>query len=279
MGALLGGTLRPMLRSSLAVLVIATTWVVPSGAAAPKAPASAAPAVAKLPKVTMMPLTLADGLEPKAGALLTDTIVAHMRRLPGLEVVSLDDVRAVLSHEQQKQLLGCREGECLAELGGALGCDELVTGSVGRLGRSWILHLRRVEVTKASVAKQVDRRVKDGTVDDLLDVLPSLVGELFDRAPPEDRTEVSASQLAKPLGPGETNCDEACAHVLACKGRYQDADLAALTGEEECLETCAAGIALGQEPTPWTRGKRALGWVCATAATSCLELDKRCDVY
>lgn len=248
------------------------------GAAAPKSPAKA-PSAPALPKVTMTPLTLADGLEPKEGVLLADIVIAHMRRLNGLQVVSLDDVRAVLSHEQQKQLLGCSEGECVTELGGALGCDELVTGSVGRLGRSWILHLRRLEVKKAAVVKQVDRRVKDGTVDDLLDVMPGMVGELFDRAAPEEQTEVSAAQLARPLVSGEVNCDDACAHVLACKGKYQDSDLAALTGEEECLETCAAGVGLGQEPTPWTKGKKALGWVCATTATSCLELDKRCDVY
>jgi hypothetical protein len=74
-----------------------------------------------------------DGVEPRVGRFVTDAFVAELRKLEGVSVVAMDEVRAMLTHEAQKELVGCHEGaSCLSEIGDALGVDELVVGSLAR---------------------------------------------------------------------------------------------------------------------------------------------------
>ncbi len=122
------------------------------------------------------------GVDAKTATALSDSVAAALRRVPGISVITPADLATLLSHEQHRQLLGCTSDACMAEVGGALGVDEIVTGSVGRLGQSWLIHLRRLDVRKARAVQEADRRLRGGTVDDVLDVLPAMAAELFGSA-------------------------------------------------------------------------------------------------
>jgi hypothetical protein len=117
-----------------------------------------------------------------------------------------------MSLERQKEMLGCKSDSCMAELGGALGCDRLVAGDLARLGESWLISLKLVETGKARVSAQADRRLRGGTIDDVLDQLPAMVGELFPgggavapttprAAPPPAATTTPARPPATPALP------------------------------------------------------------------------------
>jgi hypothetical protein len=51
-------------------------------------------------------------------------------------VITSEAIRDMLAFEKQRQMLGCTEAGCIAELGGALGVDYLVSGKVSRLAAS-----------------------------------------------------------------------------------------------------------------------------------------------
>ncbi len=51
-----------------------------------------------------------------------------------LAIITASDVASLLGVERQKQLLGCGDESCVAELANALGVDGLITGSLGRFG-------------------------------------------------------------------------------------------------------------------------------------------------
>lgn len=72
--------------------------------------------------------------------------------LAGLEVLSSNQVAAVIGLERQKQLLGCNETNCVAELAGALGVDGLVLGNIARFGEKLQLDVR---VAAASDARNL----------------------------------------------------------------------------------------------------------------------------
>lgn len=65
--------------------------------------------------------------------------LARALRSRGLQVVTADDMAAVLGAERQRQLLGCDDSgaSCLLELGNALGCDGLVRVSLAKLSGAW----------------------------------------------------------------------------------------------------------------------------------------------
>lgn len=135
-------------------------------------------------EVAVMPLSATEGIEKKTADALTEAVVAELRSLPGVSVVSQADIQAMLALEKQRDLLGCSEIACAADIGGALGVDFLVLGSVSLLGESRMLHLKLVDIKRASVAAQSDRRLRGASVDDLLDALPTVVSEMAIKALP-----------------------------------------------------------------------------------------------
>jgi hypothetical protein len=165
---------------AFAVLVVAS--VSTSGAAARK--------------VVLRPIAAGAGLPEGTGAVLTEAFGAELRKVPGLQVVTPAEIAAVLSNEQQRQALGCEADACLVELGGALGAAELVAGSVARLGESWLVSLKLLDVSKGTATAQVSRRLRGGTIDDVLDALPVVSGELFGVGVKSDPLAVNVAPAA-----------------------------------------------------------------------------------
>jgi hypothetical protein len=72
------------------------------------------------------------------------------------QIVTSDAIRNMLAFEKQRQMLGCADSGCMAEIGGALGVDWLVSGSITRLAaaggvpETYSLELTLTNVRKAS---------------------------------------------------------------------------------------------------------------------------------
>lgn len=97
----------------------------------------------------------AAGVAPDVSKNLTQILGVELRRLPGTSVISRDDIQALLQMQEQKEQLGCDDMSCLAEVGGALGVEKLVVGSVGKLAGSYIVSLRLITVNAARVDNRV----------------------------------------------------------------------------------------------------------------------------
>src|SRR5512135_1092998 len=136
------------------------------------------------PRLAVLQVVNGEGVPSSTAAAITEAVVAEVRKQSKAEVITQREIASILSLEKQKAMLGCETDACMAELGGALGTDRLVAGDMAKLGESFLLHLRVVDVKKVRVAAQADRRLRGGTIDDVLDVLPAMVRELFPGTPP-----------------------------------------------------------------------------------------------
>jgi hypothetical protein len=242
----------------------------------------AATAVEAAPRrIALRPIPPSDGLKPSDVALLNDAVAAELRRQPNTQIITQTEIAALLSYEQQKQYLGCSEDACAADLGGALGCEELIIGSIGVIGRSWMVNLRRLNIVKVVTTGQADRRLKNASIDDVLDTLPILVRELFPESAPAPAPAAAQAPASPALG---TAGPKAAAMPLSWAevGRTSDAAAPAAQGPLKVLprpgSTSAAPVtAVAME----TGGRRklwsALGLTAAAAvATGVLgvEYDK-----
>jgi hypothetical protein len=158
------------------------------------------------PKLAVLAVTAGEGVPASTAAAITEAVVAEVRKQSKAEVITQREITSILSLENQKAMLGCQTDACMAELGGALGTDRLVAGDLAKLGESFLLHLRVVDTRKVRVAAQADRRLRGGTIDDVLDVLPAMVGELFPPAqaviPPPVAPPGGGAALAVLVAPG-----------------------------------------------------------------------------
>ena len=135
---------------------MSTAWLLSLAViAATEAPSSAAPSSAEAPSPTTTRVVALPLVDDGAGAELTNTasslVAVSLSRIPGLSVLSGDDVRAAADLDAQKQMLGCAETSCLAEIAAALGADRMVHGRVGRLGTTVVVTLSMFDA-KASNA-------------------------------------------------------------------------------------------------------------------------------
>jgi TolB-like protein len=127
----------------------------------------AAQAAAKRPRVVVLSIKPIDAETAKPAQVLTEIILTDLSKLNRLDILGETEISSLLGFERQKQLMGCTEGSCLAEIGGALGCDLLVMGTLGRVGKQLRLDLKLADARKNAIL------VRDGALvsptDDLVD--------------------------------------------------------------------------------------------------------------
>jgi hypothetical protein len=115
------------------------------------------------------------------GVVVSDSLLQEVRKLQGVNAIGMTEIRDMLSHEAAMQLAGCSEsGEsCMAELAGALGVDELLTGKLAKAGDASVITLRRLDHKRGEVTKVFDQRLKIGSGSEFLAVVGPAVEDLY----------------------------------------------------------------------------------------------------
>lgn len=122
-------------------------------------------------------------LTPTAEASLASTadVVANLVAVkaasyPTLDVMTTTDVVRLMSLEADRQLLGCDDTSCAAEIADAMGANLVVFGDVSRLGSVLIVNLSLFDSDKAEplgrvVVQSVDERTLPGELDSKIEGL------------------------------------------------------------------------------------------------------------
>src|SRR5262249_15011784 len=79
----------------------------------------------------------------------TQTVSETLAQLGPFAVASTTDVQRIVEHAATRQMLGCSDPSCLAELGTVSGADYLVTGSITLAGDVYVLQLQLLRVEAA----------------------------------------------------------------------------------------------------------------------------------
>ncbi len=145
-------------------------------------------AVTTVTSVAVLKTEVDGGAETAIAAQITAKIAEVLQRRPATSVLSADDVSAVLQHEADKQLLGCSEDGCLAELAAALGADVLVASKVAKIDDGWALSLTAIDAKRASVKARVQETFKGESI-----MLLSLVAPAVDKLLASDPSSLTGS--------------------------------------------------------------------------------------
>ena len=89
---------------------------------------------------------------PEIAKVLADALAVDLGERTHCRIITAADIRTMVDFESMKQNMGCSEGTCLAELGGALGVERVVTGDIETLSKtSVVINARLADVKTASV--------------------------------------------------------------------------------------------------------------------------------
>lgn len=133
-------------------------------------------------RIAVLDVKVDGGAAPTIGRQLTARLAQEIGARPNVSVIAPDDIRAMLEQHTQKQLLGCAEDSCLAEIGGALGVDLLVSGRVSKIGEAYGVSLSAVDPAEARAVGHVTETYRGESIA-LLELVGPMVAQLLSKAP------------------------------------------------------------------------------------------------
>lgn len=130
-------------------------------------------------RIVVLPLAPLGGVSDGTARLLGDALAGELRKRAGVSVLTQSDVAALLGLEKTRQMLGCSEAGCMAEIGGALGADRVIHGSLGRVGESLVVNLSALDPKRGQSAASVSERLRGAADEAFLDALPAVADALL----------------------------------------------------------------------------------------------------
>lgn len=137
-------------------------------------------------------------VNPKFVNIMTEILATEIEALGVYEnVIAGRDIATMVGFERQREMIGCDHAECLVELGGALGVDRLVSGHIAKLGETFVVQIKLINITEQKTEARVYQTVK-GQEDILIQTIKDSVGKLV---PPSVAKPVSGVALNPPSAP------------------------------------------------------------------------------
>ena len=153
--------------------------------------ATAAPKA--LPLVAVMPLD-ARKIDTTDALTLRDALSNDLIGTGEVRVMERAQIEAILKEQGFQESGACDQNDCAVQVGKLLGIDRIIVGSVGKIGETYSVALRMVDVTTGEVVSTASRNQR-GQIDAVLtDLLPKVALDLVrKRSNKGEPTKVSTS--------------------------------------------------------------------------------------
>lgn len=145
--------------------------------------AAAGTAVARLPIVAVQPLQ-GKGVTAEEADLITDALAAELQKTDSVRVLERSQMDKILAEQGFQNSGACSGSECVVQMGQMLGIDQMVVGTVGKLGGSYILNVRIAKVESGEVARSVSRNL-EAPIDAVVTILAPVVAKELVGAVPD----------------------------------------------------------------------------------------------
>jgi hypothetical protein len=150
--------------------------------------------LAAQPRLAVLDVRAGVGISPELARGLGDALTHEVRRRnPGVDVVGATEIRSMLEVQREKSKLGCQDVSCLAEIGGALGAERLVTAGLNKFGDTYLFTVQLVDVRRARVLRDSQEKLSGNNQSELLAVVERAVAEMFPEETRADEIHANAN--------------------------------------------------------------------------------------
>ncbi|MCK4578291.1 MAG: DUF2380 domain-containing protein [Candidatus Marinimicrobia bacterium] len=140
------------------------------------------------------------GISAIEAASLTDRFRSEMVKTGRVTVVERSQMQNILS-EQDFQMTGCTSDECAVEVGQMLGVTAMVAGSIGKVGSTYSIDLRTIDVATGQITNSTTKDYR-GEIDGLLSVMSSLATDIVNFESPDTAPRAPAQVAEQPSEAG-----------------------------------------------------------------------------
>lgn len=131
----------------------------------------------RAPLVAVMPLQTR-GVDSNATRILEDAIADGLVGTGTMRLMERAQMNQVLAEQGFQESGTCDQSECAVQVGKLLGVQRAVVGSVGLLGKTYVINTRVVDIGTGEVLRSSQQRLT-GEIDQVLaDLVPKVVADL-----------------------------------------------------------------------------------------------------
>jgi TolB-like protein len=98
---------------------------------------------------------------------LTDKLRGELVRTAKFQVIERSQMEDILTEQGFQQTGLCNTNECYVEAGKLLGVEQMIGGSIGKVGNIYLISIRLIDVETGLIVKLVDEEI-EGSIDELL---------------------------------------------------------------------------------------------------------------
>ncbi len=89
------------------------------------------------------------GAGVSAASILTDVLISHLSELNYFHILEREQLEKIIEEQGLQHSGLCDDTACLVRIGGIIGADKMITGSIGSLGSVYSVSLRMFDVETA----------------------------------------------------------------------------------------------------------------------------------
>jgi hypothetical protein len=117
------------------------------------------------------------GMDSGVSMVITDIFTNQIQANGKYRVMERSQMNRILSEQGFQNSGACSSAECAVEIGRLLSIDKMFVGSIGRLGESWVINIRIINIQTGEILSNVSKQVV-GKVDNLSPAAIQMANEL-----------------------------------------------------------------------------------------------------
>lgn len=151
----------------------------------------------------VMDLTTEQGVSASVSRMLSDYLRTQLFNTQKYTLVTRENMEQILK-EQQFQLSGCTSQECIVQVGQLLGVRKMFTGSIGKIGATYMLTLKIIDVESGRIEKAETEECPKCEEDALIVSTRNITNRITGIKPSEEKP-ISKGKLSVISSPDNAN--------------------------------------------------------------------------
>ena len=146
------------------------------------------------------------GVSQSEAAIISDRLRNELVNSNLFSIMERGEMETILKEQGFQQSGACDDNSCLVQIGQLLGVQQLVAGSVGKIGNLYTISIRVVDVKTGRIAMSLNVDYK-GSIDEVLTkATPQIAQQLIEKTQSKDKkTASSTGKKETTVKPGDNN--------------------------------------------------------------------------
>lgn len=152
--------------------------------------------------VAVLNLKAADGVTAGEAEIISDRLRAELFNTGNVSIMEREEMKQILAEQGFQQSGACSDEACMVQTGKLLGVQQIIAGSIGKVGSMYLINLRMFDVSTGKLIRAISRDLNG--IDVIVNNLPEISDALLNNEASNKKGSVSSGQAASQRSPAVT---------------------------------------------------------------------------